>query len=92
MTHDGEDLDGLVMLSFRVPRSLKERLESVAAGSGTSMQEIARRAIEAELEVREELLSERRAAFARLAAEENARRLAKRSERLQVLHDDPMTP
>ena len=92
MTDDGADVDGLVMLSFRVPRSLKERLESVATGSGISMQEIARRGIETELEVREELLSERRAAFARLAAAENARRLAKRSERLGGLHDDPMTP
>jgi len=92
MTDGGTDVDGLVMLSFRVPRALKERLESMANDSGTSMQEIARRAIEAELEVREELLSERRAAFARLAAAENARRLAKRSERVRGVHDDPMTP
>ena len=92
MTDDGADVEGLVMLSFRVPRSLKERLESVATASGISMQEIARRGIETELEVREELLTERRAAFARLAAAENARRLAKRSERLRGLHDNPMTP
>ena len=30
--------------------------------------------------------------LARLAAAENARRLAKRSERLRGPHDDPMTP
>jgi predicted DNA-binding protein len=80
------------MLSFRVPRALKERLHVVAATSGVPMQEVARQGIETEIEVREELLDERRAAFARLAAEENSRRVAKRAKRVSNLHDDPMTP
>ena len=80
------------MLCFRVPSRLKERLEAVATACRLPMQDIARRGIETEVEVREEVLDERRAAFARLAADENARRLAKRAKRASHLHDEPMTP
>ena len=93
MTRGGADGDrGVVMLSFRVPRALKLRLESVAAATGESMQDLARRGLECELDVLEELLDERRAAFARLAAEENSRRRAKRAERVAELHVGPRTP
>jgi len=80
------------MLSFRVPRSLKERLEAVAAATGVPMQDLARQGIETELDVREAVLDARRAAFARLAADENKRRVAKRTQRVEDLHAPPRTP
>jgi hypothetical protein len=92
MTDVGRSADDLVMLSFRVPRALKERLERVSAASGLPMQEIARLGVEFELELREEVLDVRRAAFARLAAEENSRRATRRAARRVDLHDEPETP
>jgi predicted transcriptional regulator len=90
MSRDPTD-DDPVMLSFRVPRGLKRRLEAMTAASGVAMQEIARQALESELELREEVLDEQRATFARLAAEENERRLVKRARRRSDLHADPKT-
>lgn len=44
------------MLSLRVPTALKDRLASVSADAGVTIQSIGRRALEVELEAREALL------------------------------------
>ena len=51
---DGET----VMLSLRVPTALKQRLASVSAEAGVTIQSIGRRALEVELETREALLDD----------------------------------
>lgn len=47
-----------VMLSLRVPTALKDRLASVSAEAGVTIQAIGRRALEVELEAREALLND----------------------------------
>ena len=46
------------MLSLRVPTALKDRLASVSAEAGVTIQKIRRRALEVELETREALLDD----------------------------------
>lgn len=48
--------DETVMLSLRVPTALKNRLASVSAEAGVTIQSIGRRALEVELETREALI------------------------------------
>lgn len=48
--------DNTVMLSLRVPTALKDRLASISAEAGVTIQSIGRRALEVELEAREALI------------------------------------
>lgn len=50
--------DETVMLSLRVPTALKDRLATVSAEAGVTIQSIGRRALEVELEARQALLDD----------------------------------
>ena len=56
MSRESATDDETVMLSLRVPTTLKDRLASMSAQSGATIQSIGRRAIEVELGMREALL------------------------------------
>jgi predicted DNA-binding protein len=86
---DGDE--AMVMLSVRVPRHLKQRLEEVASASGATLQDLVGTAVEAELDVWDELYHSRRAAFAKLARERNELRYSKLIERVRA-HIPPITP
>lgn len=78
--------DESVMISFRVPKWLRDRITSIATVSGVSMQEIGRCALEAEVEVREMLLADRQATLAGLAEREAALRKENGRRRRETSH------
>ncbi len=81
-----DDYDETIMLSVRVPRSLRERVAAISKSTAMSMQELARRGIESEVEIQESLLTERLGYTERLQRSETTTRRRATARRLNELH------
>jgi predicted transcriptional regulator len=79
----------MVLVSIRIPRSMKEQLERVANASKRSQQDILVIGLAAELDVRETLLAERVAALQKVAdldRREQQLRERSQSQRARLSH------